>query len=81
MTNFDCCKECVAPKRHVGCHSTCEDYLKCKAKHEEFRKKYVAEREYANERIAYIKQSQERARRRLNRGHYNSKRRCKGEGR
>lgn len=28
--NFECCKGCVPPKRHVGCHSECEEYLKDK---------------------------------------------------
>lgn len=23
---MDCCKFCVAPKRHPGCHSTCKEY-------------------------------------------------------
>lgn len=23
-----CCKDCVPPKRHSGCHSKCEQYLK-----------------------------------------------------
>lgn len=31
MGYFDCCKGCVAPKRHVGCHSTCKEYLDDKA--------------------------------------------------
>lgn len=22
------CKDCVAPERHIGCHGTCEKYLK-----------------------------------------------------
>lgn len=22
-----CCKDCVEPKRHVGCHSDCPEYL------------------------------------------------------
>lgn len=26
-----CCKDCVAPKRHPGCHGTCEEYKKEKA--------------------------------------------------
>lgn len=26
-----CCVGCVAPKRHVGCHSKCEEYLKERA--------------------------------------------------
>lgn len=30
-----CCKDCVAPKRHVGCHGTCPEYLKEKAEHDE----------------------------------------------
>lgn len=30
-----CCKNCVPPKRHVGCHSTCETYIKAK---EEYKK-------------------------------------------
>lgn len=25
---IECCAECVAPKRHVGCHSTCKEYKK-----------------------------------------------------
>jgi hypothetical protein len=28
------CKGCVAPKRHPGCHSSCEEYLKEKAEYE-----------------------------------------------
>lgn len=28
-----CCKDCI--KRHVGCHSTCEDYIEAKKKYEE----------------------------------------------
>lgn len=30
-----CCKDCVSPQRHPGCHSKCEQYLKEKAKWEE----------------------------------------------
>lgn len=25
-----CCTNCVAPRRHIGCHSTCEEYKKSK---------------------------------------------------
>ena len=38
-----CCKGCVAPKRHPGCHDTCKEYKEQKAKHEESMKN---EREY-----------------------------------
>lgn len=34
-----CCKDCVPPKRHPGCHSQCPDYLREKAEHEEWKKK------------------------------------------
>jgi hypothetical protein len=29
-----CCKECVAPKRHPGCHDRCPEYIEQKAIHE-----------------------------------------------
>ncbi len=29
---FHCCKPCVAPERHIGCHATCEKYMKAKQK-------------------------------------------------
>ena len=29
-----CCKDCVPPTRHPGCHGTCEQYLKEKAEYE-----------------------------------------------
>lgn len=28
MKQIKCCIKCVAPKRHPGCHGTCEEYLK-----------------------------------------------------
>lgn len=28
-----CCGDCVAPKRHPGCHSTCPDYIQEKEEH------------------------------------------------
>ena len=30
-----CCKDCMPPTRHPGCHSKCNKYLKEKAKWEE----------------------------------------------
>ena len=32
-----CCYHCVAPKRHPGCHSTCPEYLKQRAEHDELK--------------------------------------------
>ena len=34
-----CCKDCVAPKRHPGCHSTCPEYRTEKAEYEEYKAK------------------------------------------
>lgn len=31
---FNCCKHCVPPKRHVGCHACCKEYIAAKNKHE-----------------------------------------------
>lgn len=39
MTLITCCKDCIAPKRHIGCHSDCKQYIKEKAEFEEEKKK------------------------------------------
>lgn len=31
---IECCKDCVPPKRHVGCHSSCKEYIDEKAEYE-----------------------------------------------
>ena len=31
---INCCRYCVAPKRHPGCHDRCAKYLEEKAKHD-----------------------------------------------
>ena len=31
---ISCCRYCVAPKRHPGCHDRCTEYLEEKAKHD-----------------------------------------------
>ena len=28
MSGYSCCYGCVPPERSIGCHSTCEKYLK-----------------------------------------------------
>lgn len=40
MAGFECCRHCVAPKRHPGCHSTCPDYPIAKEDHNN-RMKYL----------------------------------------
>lgn len=39
-----CCKDCIPPKRHIGCHDTCEEYKKEKAEYEIKKQKERAER-------------------------------------
>lgn len=34
-----CCKDCVPPKRHSGCHATCKEYKDEKAQYDEDKKK------------------------------------------
>ena len=31
---ISCCRYCVAPKRHPGCHDHCPEYIKEKAQHD-----------------------------------------------
>lgn len=34
MNPFECCRKCVAPKRHPGCSGSCEEYKKAKEAYE-----------------------------------------------
>lgn len=43
MFRIICCKECIPPKRHTGCHQHCEEYIEQKVKLE---KEKQAEREW-----------------------------------
>lgn len=52
MNNKDCpCYNCQAPKRHVGCHSDCEEYKNWKFEYAELREKDRESSEY----MGYIK--------------------------
>ena len=48
---INCCNGCVPPKRHIGCHATCEDYISEKKKHE---KKLKEIRRRKKEDAAYL---------------------------
>lgn len=43
-----CCKDCVPPKRHPGCHGTCDEYLNEKAERERLKDKAREERHKDN---------------------------------
>lgn len=49
-----CCKDCVAPKRHIGCHGTCKDYIREKAADAERKKKMEAERKLNSTHIQNV---------------------------
>ena len=36
-STIQCCEGCVAPKRHIGCHAVCPEYISEKAAYEEIR--------------------------------------------
>ena len=60
-----CCHGCVPPKRKVGCHATCSEYLQEKKNHEEEKKveraiKDVASVEYRSKRRAIIRAKERR---------------------
>ena len=44
MSVIKCCKDCVAPKRHPGCHGACQEYLAEKAEHDRLKTAYDRER-------------------------------------
>lgn len=37
-----CCYECVAPKRHPGCHAHCEEYIAEKSERDKRREEIYA---------------------------------------
>lgn len=39
-----CCRNCVPPKRHLGCHDRCKEYLEEKAEDERIKEKTKFER-------------------------------------
>lgn len=43
-----CCRYCVPPQRHLGCHSACPDYIREKAEWEEEKAKIKATKENSN---------------------------------
>ena len=45
MNTINCCKYCVAPKRHIGCHAECQEYLEEKAVFDEMRNKSFRKKE------------------------------------
>ena len=59
---IQCCRNCVAPKRHPGCHGTCPDYLKERANYDELK---AIEAKKAKVRIGCYQQRDEAVRKML----------------
>ena len=58
-SKIKCCKDCVAPKRHLGCHDTCKEYKEQKKEHEAKKEKERTNRavvisKYDFEMLPYI---------------------------
>lgn len=49
------CKGCVEPKRHTGCHATCEDYIKERNEFEQLKKEIDKKRRIDGEYFTYKK--------------------------
>lgn len=53
MAKITCCYGCTPPKRHLGCHDTCKEYLLQKAELKrigEARRKDAAFKDYSTQR-------------------------------
>jgi hypothetical protein len=50
--NIHCCKNCVEPQRHVGCHVDCELYIKELADYRAIHIKEIREKQALSDYIA-----------------------------
>ena len=69
---FEECTKCVPPKRYPGCHSTCPDYAKGRAKLDADKaraNKTISLKYYANERLYVNKDAVAKYARRRPRNH------------
>lgn len=67
MGRIKCCKDCVPPKRKIGCHAHCEEYLTEKAeldaqREADLQKKIIAKGLYEERRDAVYKAMKRRGR-------------------
>lgn len=64
-----CCKRCEAPKRHLGCHSTCQEYLAERARMDAANKARERGRQYDRDVIdAHMRRKWSYLRRHINGG-------------
>ena len=55
MFKFECCIECVAPKRHPACHGSCPEYIEKRAEYNRLKDK--ADRETRVKQSIYKQKS------------------------
>lgn len=64
-----CCKDCVPPRRHIGCHATCQEYASERARMDEANKARERNRQYDEAVIeAHMKRKWSYLRRHINGG-------------
>ena len=65
LDKINCCKDCIPPKRHPGCHGSCPEYLQERAdldkyKREKRKERIVKEYEDTGLESARIKRAKSR---------------------
>lgn len=66
MANIDCCRGCIAPKRHPGCHGSCPEYIKERAAYDAKKTAYDRQREIEYGLTAQALRRSERAKKARN---------------
>ena len=48
-----CCRYCTPPERHLGCHATCEEYLREKKKYDHDKREISNKKKIAHDMNTY----------------------------
>ena len=62
VKKISCCKDCIPPKRHPGCHSTCEEYQKERKELDEYNKQQRIDKLKVGNLIGYDVERHDRVR-------------------
>ena len=60
------CRYCVAPKRHIGCHSHCEEYAEAQRANEAEREAMIQKRIAERDAISYVVETIRKGKKRAN---------------
>ena len=67
MPRIQCCYGCVPPKRHIGCHGTCAEYIQASTENEEKKSLLAKHRNEQEIYLSYHTQVVNKANKRSNR--------------